>query len=526
MAIEDVYDKKAKKTYVYEVESFYDPTIKNTRKKRKILGHRDPETGEIKPNRPRKKKVEPVVNDQQLFDMAKTIERKHYGATYYLHEVAKKEGIIDALKQVFPHHYEQLIQLAYFLVLAPTNSMQQFELWAQQHYLPYASAEKLTSQRISDFFNAVDEESIQHFFDYRMNQTKANEYLYYDTTSISSYSKTLPYAQFGYNKEDDRLPQINLGVVFGEKTRLPIMYRYLSGNIPDSKTIPWLLSLLDNLSKASIKLVMDRGFYSEDNVYDLIESGIGFVMGAKKNLTYIKAALEAVRPEMNHVEHYSSVYKMTGQRIQTEYFRPRNGKGHYPVQVYVYYNRDQAIDQEYNWNKVLQERYEELQSGELKPKFEKVYATYFIQEEHDGKPLYRYNEAAIAKQKQTFGYFVLISSYKKDVWEMLSLYRNKELIEDGFHNLKDRLNMRRLRVSSESGLNGKLFTQFIALILQSYIKREMENSGLNKDYTQESFLSTLNRIDILLHKEFGATIGESTVAQKLLYSKTGVTYPE
>ena len=175
---------------------------------------------------------------------------------------------------------------------------------------------------------------------------------------------------------------------------------------------------------------------------------------------------------------------------------------------------------------MLQERYEELQSGELKPKFEKVYATYFIQEEHEGQPLYRYKEAAIAKQKQTFGYFVLISSYKEDVWEMLSLYGNKELIEDGFHNLKDRLNMRRLRISSESGLNGKLFTQFIALILQSYIKREMENSGLNKDYTQESFLSTLNRIDILLHKEFGATIGESTVAQKLLYSKTGVTYPE
>ena len=35
---------------------------------------------------------------------------------------------------------------------------------------------------------------------------------------------------------------------------------------------------------------------------------------------------------------------MTAQRIQTDYFRPRNGKGHYPVQVYVYYNRDQAID--------------------------------------------------------------------------------------------------------------------------------------------------------------------------------------
>ena len=50
-----------------------------------------------------------------------------------------------------------------------------FELWAQQHYLPYASAEKFTSQRTSEVFKVVDEASIQHYFDYRMNQTKANE---------------------------------------------------------------------------------------------------------------------------------------------------------------------------------------------------------------------------------------------------------------------------------------------------------------------------------------------------------------
>ncbi|MBG9989270.1 transposase [Aerococcaceae bacterium DSM 111176] len=526
MAIEDVYDKKAKKTYVYEVEYQYDPAIKNTRKKRKILGHRDPETGEIKPNRPRKKKVAVTANDKDVLEMAKTIERKHYGATYYLHSVAKNEKIIDALKESFPEHYEQLLQLAYYLVMAPTNSMRQFESWAKSHYLPYDSANKLTSQRISDLFKQVDEEGIQRFFDLRMKQTKAKEYLYYDTTSISSYSKTLPYAQYGYNKEDDKLPQINLGVIFSEQTRLPIMYRYLSGNIPDNKTITWLLSLLDNMSKESIKLVMDRGFYSQDNIKALIHHGIGFVMGAKSNLSYVKAAIETVRDEISDVENYSTVYKLAGKRVKTDYFKPESGNGHYPIYVYAYYNRDQAVDQEHQWNVELQKRYKELQSGELKVGFEKDYKNYFTQIEEDGQITYEYNRENIAAHKRNFGYFILISSYKKDIWELLSLYRNKDLIEDAFHNLKDRLNMRRLRVSSESGLEGKLFVQFVALILQSYIKHALDETELNEEYTQADFLASLNRIDILTHTKYGATIGETTIAQKLLYSKTGISYPE
>ena len=37
-----------------------------------------------------------------------------------------------------------------------------------------------------------------------------------DTTSVFSYSPTLRQAQYGKKKEDDRLPQINLALVFGE----------------------------------------------------------------------------------------------------------------------------------------------------------------------------------------------------------------------------------------------------------------------------------------------------------------------
>jgi transposase len=64
----------------------------------------------------------------------------------------------------------------------------------------------------------------------------------YESNAISSYSETLKQAQFGNNKEDDKLPQINLALVLGEESNLPFYYRKLAGNIPDVKTLKNLLA--------------------------------------------------------------------------------------------------------------------------------------------------------------------------------------------------------------------------------------------------------------------------------------------
>jgi transposase len=43
----------------------------------------------------------------------------------------------------------------------------------------------------------------------------------------------------------------------------------LAGNIPDSKTVKQLLSDLNVLNLPKVKLVMDQGFYSTQNMNDL-----------------------------------------------------------------------------------------------------------------------------------------------------------------------------------------------------------------------------------------------------------------
>ncbi len=78
------------------------------------------------------------------------------------------------------------------------------------------------------------------------------------------------------------------------------------------------------------------------------------------------------------------------------------------------------------------------------------------------------NEEAVAKAKCYYGFFALLTNETMDAITALELYRNRDIVEKAFGNLKERLNMRRTLVSSEKSLDGKLFVEFVALIYLSY----------------------------------------------------------
>ena len=95
------------------------------------------------------------------------------------------------------------------------------------------------------------------------------------------------------------------------------------------------------------------------------------------------------------------------------------------------------------------------------------------------------NEDAMREAARNYGYFALLSNEVNDPFEALSLYRSKDILEKGFGNLKDRLNFRRIQVSSELSLNGKLFVEFVALIYLSYIKKKMQDTEIGRASCRE-----------------------------------------
>jgi transposase len=132
-------------------------------------------------------------------------------------------------------------------------------------------------------------------------------------------------------------------------------------------------------------------------------------------------------------------------------------------------------------------------------------------------------EEAIRERKKDFGYFALLSNGVKDPVSAIQIYWNKDLIEKSFGNLKERLDMRRMPVASEENFEGKLFIQFIALMYLSYIKKQMDEHGLFKNFTMQTLLDELDIIETYHYPGYERHISERTSIA--LYRAMDVSLP-
>ena len=104
--------------------------------------------------------------------------------------------------------------------------------------------------------------------------------------------------------------------------------------------------------------------------------------------------------------------------------------------------------------------------------------------------------------------------YLQEPITALELYRNRDIVEKAFGNIKDRLSRRRLLVSSNASLEGKLLVEFVAMIYLSYIKKRMQEKKLFKDYTMTSLLDELDVIECFEQPGKDSFIGEILNSQK------------
>lgn len=108
-----------------------------------------------------------------------------------------------------------------------------------------------TSQRVQIIQGTsyVYEDFSYRDVDKKQTQQRAEkECLAYDTTSISSYSELIAHVRYGKNKDGDSLPQVNLALIFGQHSMLPVYFWKLPGNITDVNTVCKLLKDLDYMS--------------------------------------------------------------------------------------------------------------------------------------------------------------------------------------------------------------------------------------------------------------------------------------
>jgi transposase len=144
----------------------------------------------------------------------------------------------------------------------------------------------------------------------------------------------------------------------------------------------------------------------------------------------------------------------------------------------------------------LLECYDELVNCREKTEHQEFYKKYFIVKEQPkrGRKVF-YNEEEIQNHKQNHvGWFVLVSNHIKDAAEALKVYRQKDTVEKSFDDLKNDLDMKRLRIHSNAAMDGQIFIQFVALILTTYLKVIMEENGWMRNHSLQDVFSEMKSL--------------------------------
>ena len=517
--------------YVYKDYPYWDKDKKQNRHRREYIGKLG-QDGRFIPN---KKYISRQDNAAEKEDAATSITpacRSYYGATYLLDEISKLTGIQEDLQACFPGNCKMLMSLAYYLVLESDSPLYRFPRWAHDH--PHPWGEILTSQRISEMLLNIPESAKLEFFKRQSRRRLEKEYLAYDTTSVSSYSEHIKSVRYGKNKDNDKLPQVNMALIFGEESCLPVYYRVLPGNITDVTTIRKLVKDINFLEIDKLKLVMDRGFYSADNINALYNGHHKFLIAVKSNNKFVTALLEKAKGEMHDFAHYDSEHEVYHWKSTEEWpyvQTDRHGKvtlaERRRIYVHIYYNGQRAEEEKRQFSKALATADAALRGGgELTGAQMSLCEQYFMVKETPKRGIQiQYMNDAIQKRMGQFGYFVLLSNDIKDPVAAIEIYRRKDMIEKAFDNLKERLEMKRTVVHSDQALAGKVFLQFLALIYISYIHKYMRDNNLYQNYTMQSLLDSL---DVIERYDFDGQryhCSEMTKKQQDLFSCFGISPP-
>ena len=532
--------------YVLERKTQYDPAVKYNRVLSTKLLSKIPK-GETNPVSTRPKRGKNIKPSDKMEIVSAT--RKHVGMMDIIDYIGSVSGIDDAVyASTDIGTAQKIISLARYLLATNGQSLPGILTWQFNHPLPYEDG--ITEDIYHNLFVQVgfDESLQQKFFQKRCESLSDEDALAYDSTTISVYSENQIDARYGFNKAHDGHKTIKVLTLYSIESRQPIAFTKQPGNLPDVISITNAIKQLTALGVSTTEIVTDNGYYSEQNLSELFQSGFDFITLAKTSLKWIRPEIDKHMEELDdfrsicpfdHATHGVTVILMHDFKRIRKYSNHKSGaeKGSEEVfsrriYLHIYFNNSRQNDDKTALQDDLYELKTLLESGtsmdELSPAAQEKANKYFTVKRWGGKITATANNKAIKDANKYHGYFALVSNKEKDPFECLRKYRKRETIESFFEAEKQHADGTRSRVWYTDTLRGRMFVQFVSLCYYEYFSEEIRklkavlkseiNSG---DLTGETLKTTkklktwIDNTPLYLQLQWFDTVEQVEVSTKL-----------
>jgi transposase len=470
-----------------------------------------------------------VLNIEQNFDNNSTVQikledvfnQKNFGLLYLLKSISSQIKLTDILNDIFKDQSDYIFMIISFLLSNPT-SMNDCIFWIEENtnYNP----KKFSSQRISELFSKITKSEINKFYKKWIQIVRENEFIALDITSISSYSSTIPEVEWGYNRNDEKLPQVNICLLYGEKTYLPMYQTIYSGSLNDVKTLSTTLTeFYGIIGDLNINLVMDKGFFSEENInYMILQDNLNFLISVPFTNNFVHELIKIVKDNIdipenliktaNDDEYIRGIHikiafdgkKFIVNDINNKYINKINDNEinqlnhtvnkYLMLNSYIYYNPSNAIKEKNKFYSKLFDLRDEIYSKNKILAKHKSYIKYFIESKVGNKIHLEFNNELINNHLSTSGYFILVSNIEKSAQYNYSIYRKKNVVEKAFNNWKQHLGLDRFHVHGHKRMVNKSFVLMLTQILYCAIYKKMLDNNYFKKHSISNILSELSKV--------------------------------
>lgn len=490
-------------TYVEAYRNEWDPEKKRSRiAQRKYVGVLDTTTGRVRLGKkylsenPQYEGKILYYEDKQLVErtpeeVQEELDKRvpsplndvvSYGASAACWLVAQQSGMLEDLKKTFGAEVgADLLRLAVYQYL-DGGSMDCFEQWASQHWLP--KARTFSGQRISEMLSKITHQDITSYLKLRNHRcvehfnkvkTQAEElkkpgprfrYLALDSTALSTYSVTISSAAYGYAKQNPELRQVNftLGVDY---LNGDVCYAYESeGSITDKSVYPHLMMDLhhNGYNLQDTVIVTDRGYQSIYNIQRLLDIEINYVCGVPLTEESVKQLFERYKSSLSNPAFLNGRLKVAA-RTSKELWEKATDSGplHLSTSLHLYKYPELAAQQAISLHQKIEEVLEKKNSGEKLHSADRSRVRNYIVE--NNKNVWVKNIKGLEEFLTRAGCFAIRTNCIEDPFECLAVYKQRQIVETAFRQMKVLNGNNRLRCTERTYV-GKLLLFVIAQSLR------------------------------------------------------------
>ena len=274
-----------------------------------------------------------------------------------------------------------------------------------------------------------------------------------DLSHVFSESQNIPWLEYGHNGDDVWRPQLQMLLCWGATTHRPGYLQLLSGATHSAQT---LAHLIREIPLQEVIAVMDKGFWSPDNVKAFEEAKVHYAMALRRDLPIV------------HLTAPSRYRKHFLYREHAQWWRAEDWEGR---TLYHYLDKRMADEEE----SACLRRIKAAETPELR---KKEWVSY-------------------RNSQHGLGTLSILTDTGLDAEGVYALYKERREVEYAFDALQNDLRGDVTWMRSREGMMGFFFIAFLALHLYSQVLDHLKCKKMTTTYSVRDVLTYVTKVMVV-----------------------------